>query len=106
METKQRFAVSAAPHIFAKDTTSVLMLDVIAALMPTVAAGIWLFGWAAARVILVCVASCVIWEFLWQVIFKKPITINDLSAVVTGIILAMNMPSTAPWWMLVVGSAR
>ena len=49
METKQRFAVSAAPHIFAKDTTSVLMLDVIAALMPTVAAGIWLFGWAAAR---------------------------------------------------------
>ena len=105
METKQRFAVSAAPHIFAKDSTSVLMLDVIAALMPTVAAGIWLFGWAAARVILVCVASCVIWEFLWQVIFKKPITINDLSAVVTGIILAMNMPSTAPWWMLVVGSA-
>jgi len=105
METKQRFAVSAAPHIFAKDSTSVLMLDVIAALMPTVAAGIWLFGWAAARVILICVASCVIWEFLWQVIFKKPITINDLSAVVTGIILAMNMPSTAPWWMLVVGSA-
>jgi electron transport complex protein RnfD len=105
METKKRFAVSAAPHIFAKDTTAVLMLDVVAALMPTVAAGIWLFGWSAARVILVCVASCVAFEFLWEVIFKKPITINDLSAVVTGIILALNMPSTAPWWMLVVGSA-
>lgn len=105
METRKRFAVSAAPHIFAKDTTAVLMLDVIAALMPTVAAGIWLFGWSAARVILICVASCVMFEFLWEVIFKKPITINDLSAVVTGVILALNMPSTAPWWMLIVGSA-
>lgn len=105
METRKRFAVSAAPHIFAKDTTAVLMLDVIAALMPTVAAGIWLFGWSAARVILICVASCVAFEFLWEVIFKKPITINDLSAVVTGVILALNMPSTAPWWMLIVGSA-
>ena len=105
METRKRFAVSAAPHIFAKDTTAVLMLDVIAALMPTVAAGIWLFGWSAARVILICVASCVAFEFLWEGIFKKPITINDLSAVVTGVILALNMPSTAPWWMLIVGSA-
>ena len=105
MEQNKRFAVSAAPHIFAKDTTAVLMLDVVAALMPTVLAGIWLFGWSAARVTLICVASCVGFEFLWEVIFKKPITINDLSAVVTGIILAMNMPSTAPWWMLIVGSA-
>ena len=105
MEVKQRFSVSAAPHIFAKDTTAVLMLDVIVALMPTVAAGIWLFGFSAARVVLICVASCVIFEFLWQVLLKRPITVNDLSAVVTGIILAMNMPSTAPWWMLVVGSA-
>jgi electron transport complex protein RnfD len=73
--------------------------------MPTVAAGIWLFGWSAARVILICVASCVAFEFLWEVVLKKPITINDLSAVVTGIILALTMPSNAPWWMLVVGSA-
>ena len=105
METKKRFSASLAPHIFAKDTTAVLMLDVVAALMPTVAAGIWLFGWSAARVILICVVSCVGMEFLWELLFKKPITINDLSAVVTGIILALNMPSTAPWWMLVVGSA-
>lgn len=105
METNQRFAVSAAPHIFAKDTTSLLMLDVIVALMPTVAAGIWLFGWSAARVILICVASCVAFEFLWQAIFKKTITVKDLSAVVTGIILALNMPSTAPWWMIIIGSA-
>lgn len=105
METKTRFSASLAPHIFAKDTTAVLMLDVIAALMPTVAAGIWLFGWNAARVILICVVSCVGFEFLWEVLLKKPITINDLSAVVTGMILALTMPANAPWWMLVVGSA-
>ena len=105
METKKRFSASLAPHIFAQDTTAVLMLDVIAALMPTVAAGIWLFGWNAARVILICVVSCVGFEFLWEVLLKKPITINDLSAVVTGIILALTMPANAPWWMLVVGSA-
>ena len=104
MEQNKRLLVSAAPHIFAKDTTAVLMLDVIAALMPTVAAGIWLFGWSAARVILICVASSVAFEFLWEVVLKKPITINDLSAVVTGIILALTMPANAPWWMLVVGS--
>ena len=105
MEQNKRFAVSTAPHIFAKDTTSVLMLDVVTALMPTVVAGIWLFGWNAARVILICVVSCVGFEFLWEVLLKKPITINDLSAVVTGIILALTMPANAPWWMLVVGSA-
>ena len=105
METKKRFAVSAAPHIFSKDSTTILMMDVIAALMPTVFAGIWLFGWNAARVIIICVVSCVGFEFLSEVLFHRPITVNDLSAVVTGIILAMNVPSTAPWWMLVVGSA-
>ena len=105
METKKRFSASLAPHIFAQDTTAVLMLDVVAALMPTVAAGIWLFGWSAARVILICVVSCIAMEFLWEVLFKKPITINDLSAVVTGIILALTMPANAPWWMLVIGSA-
>lgn len=105
METNRRFLASSAPHIFAKDTTAVLMMDVIAALMPTVAAGIWLFGWSAARVILICVVSCITFEFLWEVLLKKPITVNDLSAVVTGIILALTMPANAPWWMLVVGSA-
>ena len=55
--------------------------------------------------ILICVVSCVGFEFLWEVLLKKPITINDLSAVVTGMILALTMPANAPWWMLVVGSA-
>jgi electron transport complex protein RnfD len=105
METKKQFAVSGAPHIHAKDTTAVLMLDVITALMPTVIAGVWLFGWNAARVVIISVVSCVGFEFLWEVLLKKPITINDLSAVVTGVILAMNLPSTAPWWLIFIGGA-
>jgi len=105
MEQQKRLAVSGAPHIFAKDTTAVLMLDVIVALMPAAVAGVWLFGWNAARVMLLCVVFCVGLEFLWEILLKKPITINDLSAVVTGLILAMSMPSTAPWWLILIGSA-
>lgn len=105
MEEKQRFSVSAAPHIFARQTTTILMSDVLMALLPTVAAGVWFFGWNAARVVLICVGSCVGLELLCQLLLKRPVTIRDLSAAVTGVILAMNMPSTAPWWMLVIGSA-
>lgn len=99
-----QWKVSAAPHVHAKDSTATLMLDVIAALMPCVAAGIWLFGWRAALVIAISVAACVLVELLCQKIGKQPIRINDLSAVVTGIILALNLPSTAPWWMIVIGA--
>ena len=99
-----QWKVSAAPHVHAKDTTATLMLDVIAALMPCVIAGIWLFGWNAARVVLISVAACVLTEFVCQKIGKRPIRINDLSAVVTGIILALNLPSSAPWWMIVIGA--
>lgn len=99
-----QFSVSTAPHIHYKDTTAVLMLDVITALMPCAVAGIWLFGFNAARVMLISILSCVLLEFLCQRIGKKPIRINDLSAVVTGLILGLNLPPTAPWWMIVVGS--
>ena len=95
---------SAAPHVHAKDSTATLMLDVIAALMPCVVAGIWLFGYRAAIVVAVSVAACVLTELVCQKIAKKPIRINDLSAVVTGIILALNLPSTAPWWMILIGA--
>ncbi len=64
MEAKQRFSVSTAPHIFARNTTTILMSDVLTALLPAVAAGIWFFGWNAARVVLICVASSVGFEFL------------------------------------------
>ncbi len=104
-EEKKRLLVSAAPHIHAKDSTALLMLDMITALAPCVAAGIWLFGWDAARVLLVSVASCVGFEFLWQALLKKPIRIGDLSAVVTGLLLGLSLPSTAPWWIPFIGAA-
>ena len=99
-----QWKVSAAPHVHAKDSTATLMLDVITALMPCVVAGIWLFGWRAALVIVLSVAFCVLTELVCQKIGRRPVRINDLSAVVTGIILALNLPSTAPWWMILIGA--
>ena len=100
----KKFSVSSAPHIHAKDSTASLMLDVITALMPCAIAGVWLFGWAAARTILISVVSAVLFEYLYQKIVKRPVRINDLSAVVTGLILALCLPSTSPWWMIVIGN--
>ena len=100
---RKQFSVSSAPHIHAKDSTALLMLDVITALMPSVIAGIWLFGWDAARTIIISVFVSVLFEYLWQKITKRPVRINDLSAVVTGLLLALCLPSTAPWWMIVIG---
>lgn len=99
-----QWKVSAAPQIHAKDSTASLMLDVITALTPCVAAGIWLFGWRAALVLVLSVVFCVLTELVCQKLGKRPIRINDLSAIVTGIILALNLPSTAPWWMILIGS--
>ncbi len=98
------FTVSPAPHVRAKDSTALLMLDVITALMPCTVAGIWLFGWDAARVLIISIAACVISEYAYQKLAKKPLRINDLSAVVTGLILGLCLPSTAPWWMIVIGA--
>ena len=87
-----QFSVSNAPHVHQKDSTASLMLDVLTALMPCVIAGVWLFGWQALRVTLLSVVFCVGLELLWQKLGKKPIRINDLSAAVTGVILALNLP--------------
>lgn len=104
MEEKRRFAVSGAPHVFDRASTTSLMLNVITALMPCAIAGIWLFGWAAARTMLISIVACVLLELLWQLITKKPVRIYDLSAAVTGLLLGLNLPSTAPWWMILVGA--
>ncbi|MBR5804801.1 MAG: RnfABCDGE type electron transport complex subunit D [Clostridia bacterium] len=100
-----QLTASTAPHVHHRDRTATLMLDVITALVPSAAAGIWLFGWNAARVILLSTVFCVLLEMIWQKLTKKPIRINDFSAAVTGIILALNLPPTAPWWMILIGAA-
>lgn len=97
--------VSVSPHIRAKDTTTSIMLDVCIALLFPLAAGVYTFGIRALAVILVCVATCVLSEFLFQKLMKQKPTVNDLSAVVTGLILAVNLPSTIPLWIAMLGSA-
>lgn len=97
--------VSVSPHIRTKDTTSSIMRDVCIALLFPLAAGVYTFGWRALAIILFSVASCVLSEFLFQKIMKQPITVSDLSAVVTGLILAVNLPSTVPFWIPILGGA-
>ncbi len=96
--------ISTVPHIRCHDTTARLMLDVIIALVPTSAAAIYFFGIGAAIHMAICIAACVLSEYLYQKLTHKDIRIGDLSAVVTGLILALNLPVGAPWWMGVVGS--
>ncbi len=96
--------VSPAPHLHSKDTTTSIMRDVIIALLPTTFAGLYFFGYRAGILVAVSIVSAVLAEFIWQKLAKKPVTIRDLSAVVTGLLLALNLPSTAPWWSACLGS--
>lgn len=96
--------VSPSPHAKASHTTRSIMLDVIIALMPALIAGICFYGLRALWLTAVSVACCVGFEWLWEKSFKRPITIGDLSAVVTGLLLAYNLPANAPCYVVVVGA--
>lgn len=96
--------VSAPPHIRAYDDTKLIMLDVLIALMPAMVAGTYFFGFRAVLIILLAVGSAIAFEHLWCLAFKTPSTVWDLSCVVSGVLLAFNMPVTAPLWLPVVGS--
>ena len=97
------YHVSSAPHVRAKDTTSRIMLYVIIAMLPAALFGIYNFGLRALLLILVTVASCVASEWIFNKIVHKKQTIGDLSAVVTGMILALNLPVNLPIWEAIVG---
>ncbi len=99
------FAVTSSPHLRDKATSQRIMQEVCLALAPAGIAGVILYGLNAAILIAICVATCVLCEFLWQKATKQPVTIADWSAVVTGLLLAYNLPATAPWWIAVIGSA-
>ncbi len=100
-----KLLVSPSPHIHSKDSTRSLMLDVVIALVPAVICSVVFYGWQELLVLGVSVASCVLLEWaITKYMLKKPSTIGDLSAVITGILLALNVPYTTPWWVIVVGS--
>lgn len=99
------FVVSGTPHVRSKESIQSIMRDVIIALIPATAAGIYYFGVKAIILIAASIVSAVFFEWLYQKLLKKPVTISDLSAVVTGLLLAMNLPAAAPVWVAIVGSA-
>ncbi len=96
--------ISSSPHIHGQKTTSRIMLDVIIALMPATIAGFIIFGLKALSVVMMCIAVCVISEIIFNKIVGKEDTTDDLSAVVTGLLLGLNLPADTPLWQAAVGS--
>ena len=96
--------ISVSPHIQSKRTTRTIMLDVILSLLPATAAGIALFGGAAVAVVVTCLLTAILSEALFNFIVKKRQTVGDLSAAVTGLLLALNLPANIPLWQAVVGT--
>jgi electron transport complex protein RnfD len=102
---EQLLTVSSSPHIRAPHSTGTIMRDVVIALLPAMAAGIIFLGINAAFLTVICVLTSVATEALLQrFVLKRPVTVGDWSAVVTGMLLAFNLPVTAPWWLAVIGS--
>ena len=97
--------VSSSPHVRSKDTTDRIMLYVIIALLPTSFFGVYNFGMRALILIILTILSCMASEWIFEKITKRPNTLNDLSAVVTGLLLALNLPVSLPYWQAVLGGA-
>ena len=100
-----KVVVTSSPHIKAEDNTKSLMLDVVLALIPALAVAIFTFGFRALTITVATIISCVVFEWLYCKVNHKKSTVGDLSAVVTGILIAFNVPVAAPIWMPVIGGA-
>ena len=101
--SENKLKMSSSPHIRSKVTSANIMLYVTIALLPASAFGVWNFG-VSALVMLICTtASSVLTEYIYEKLMHKKITVDDFSAVVTGLLLGLNMPASAPWWMGVIG---
>ena len=103
-EAGQTLVVSSSPHSFSRRTTQQIMWEVFIALLPATLIGIWSFGFRAALVMGLTVASALGFEALWQAASRRPHTVGDGSAALTGLLLALNLPPSCPWWICVVGS--
>ena len=97
------FNVSSSPHVRSSETTRSIMMAVAIAMLPATAYGVFQFGLHALLVLIVTILACVLSEYVYEKGMKKPITISDFSAVVTGMILALNMPATIPLWIPALG---
>ncbi len=99
-----KLIVTAAPHITGEDTTQKIMQRVCIALVPTLIASILIFGINALILTAVTVIACVVFEYGYCKLMKREVPVGDFSAVVTGMLLAFNLPATLPWWMAIVGA--
>ena len=104
MSVNKKLTVSASPHVRAPHTVTGIMLDVIIALIPSLIAAVVIFGYRVLMVTLVCVGSAVLSEYVSRIVMKRHQTISDLSAVVTGLLLAFNLPASIPLWIAALGS--
>lgn len=100
---EQLYKVSANPHVRDKATTHSIMLDVIIALLPATLFGFYNFGLSAVITTVITVATCVIAEYAYQRFMGKKVTINDMSAALTGLLLALNLPAEVPFWLPIIG---
>lgn len=98
------YNVSASPHVRSKDSTKTIMRDVVIALLPACIAGVCVFKLEALLVLLTTAVSCVLTEYLYEKLMKKKITTGDFSALVTGLLLGMNLPPSIPLWIAMLGS--
>ena len=96
--------LSTSPHVQDGDSITRIMAKVLLCLLPAVAASIWFFRFDAVRILVYCASFCIFAEYGWTLATRQPATINDYSALVTGVILALNLPPGAPWWLCLVGS--
>lgn len=101
----EKYVISPSPHIHANASTRSIMRDVLIALAPAELLSVLVYGWSELMLLIVCVSSCILVE--WAVtkwLLRKPSTIGDLSAAVTGVLLVMNLPASTPWWIALLGA--
>lgn len=104
--TKDRLlTVSSSPHIKSESTTRTVMCDVLIALCPALIWSVYVFGWRSLSLVLISVSSCILFEFLFEKIVRRPVTVGDCSAAVTGVIIAFNLPTAVPFWLVVFADA-
>lgn len=101
--SERMLTVSSSPHARGKQTTKSIMTDVIIALLPATAVGIYVFGLKAAILVVTGIATCVLTELVCEKLMHRDVTVGDMSAALTGLLLALNVPVNCPWWVLMIG---
>jgi len=100
----KKLLLSSSPHVHCGESIPIVMYNVFIALLPATIVGIYVFGMPALEIVLISCITAILTEYLWQKVFNKKITAFDGSALVTGLLLAMNLPAASPWWVAVLGS--